>query len=541
MKRALFVCFLCLFPALCRADTATDVVTGTGSPGPYTLSWKGILSGTETVQVGALPQTRGIDYTVDADAGTVTFTRPLPAPGVASVRYEYDPAHAVRTGNAPVIPLAIDLARAGQSSLALSACLRPGDAGGSSPTGPLSVGIGGGLRGAGGGVGAQIVYAPAMSSAGPQKASDASRAGAAVSGDVGRAGQPLHLSAGWTRAGTNVADAGEGMTAGQQTLTAKVDAAPMSNLSASAGVTQTAALTGNAGSSGPVTTVTTASVQAAPVKTAQIGANFTSTNAPGTSADATAAGVTASLAPVQTVSLNASLNVSQQGTQDVQRQAAGVTLSPSSALSLNAGVGERDAGASAFTFTTVGASVRPVRGLELSGTYTGRDAAPDDTQSADGLDSTAARVALSPFGNALRLTGSYAQNPDGGGDFARALAQRGLGLETQVGALALSGGYNWTRDLSVPGDAGGGTAFNVNMGLRLSGATQLTGGCTQTLQGLAANASGTNLYTLGLSHAVGSSVSLSLSGTMQAPVNSSPAALPAAPQYTANAALGLRF
>ena len=76
------------------------------------------------------------------------------------------------------------------------------------------------------------------------------------------------------------------------------------------------------------------------------------------------------------------------------------------------------------------------------------------------------------------------------------------------------------------------------LGLRLSGATQLTGGCTQTLQGLSAAASGTNLYTLGLSHAVGSSVSLSLSGTMQAPINAS---LPVAPNYTANAALGLRF
>ena len=91
---------------------------------------------------------------------------------------------------------------------------------------------------------------------------------------------------------------------------------------------------------------------------AQIGANFTNTNAPGTAADATAANVTASLAPAPTVTLNAALNVSHRGTQDVQRQAAGVTLSPSSALTVNAGVGERAAGASAFTFTTVGASVR---------------------------------------------------------------------------------------------------------------------------------------------------------------------------------------
>lgn len=537
MKRALFVCLLFLLPALCHANTATDVVTGSGSPGPYTLSWKGIVSGTETVQVGSLPQTRGIDYTVDADAGTITFTRLLPAPGVASVRYEFDPARAVRTGNAPVIPLAIDLARAGQSSLALSARLRPGDVGSSSLSGPLSLGMQGGLHGAGGGVRAQIVYAPAINNAGQNKASDASRVGEGVTGELGHAGQPLHLSAGWTRAGANVGDTG--MAAGQQTLTAKADAAPTSSLSASVGVTQTAALAGDQ-SSGPVTTITTASVQASPVKTAQIGANFSATNAPGTAADRAAAGVTASLAPAQTVTLNASLNVSQQGTQDVQRQAAGVTLSPSSALTLNAGIGERNAGASAFTFTTLGAAVRPVRGLELSGTYTGRDARPADTQGVDGLDSTSARVALSPFGSALRLTGSYAQNPDGGGDFARALAQRGLGLETRVGAFNLSGGYNWTRDLSMPGDAGGGTALTVNMGLRSSGATQLMGGCTQTLQGLNAAASGTNLYTLGLSHAVGSSVSLSLSGTMQAPIISN-SALPAAPNYTANAALGLHF
>ena len=248
MKRALFL-WLLFLPTLCHADTATDIVTGTGASGPYTLSWKGIAAGTETVQVGALPQTRGVDYTVDAGAGTIVFTRPLPAPGVASVRYEYDPAHAVRLVNAPVIPLAVDLARAGQSSLALSARLRPGDVGGSSPSGPLSLGMQGGLHGQSGGVGAQIVYAPAVNTAGQNKASDASRAGAGVSGELGHAGQPLYLSAGWTRAGANVGDAG--LAAGQQTVTAKADAAPASNLSASAGITQTAALTANAQSSRP--------------------------------------------------------------------------------------------------------------------------------------------------------------------------------------------------------------------------------------------------------------------------------------------------
>ena len=99
-------------PARLRAAAAVqDICFGNGTSGPFPLSWKHITPGTESVTVNGLPQLRGLDYTLDADNGAVTFTRSLPARSAAAVTYEPDPTQAQRNDTRRTIPLSVDLLR----------------------------------------------------------------------------------------------------------------------------------------------------------------------------------------------------------------------------------------------------------------------------------------------------------------------------------------------------------------------------------------------------------------------------------------------
>lgn len=60
--------FFVLVPAA-WGDSARDVLVGNGTAGPYRLSWSGVVTGTETVNVDAVVQTRSLDYVLDADFG----------------------------------------------------------------------------------------------------------------------------------------------------------------------------------------------------------------------------------------------------------------------------------------------------------------------------------------------------------------------------------------------------------------------------------------------------------------------------------------
>ena len=350
-----------------------------------------------------------------------------------------------------------------------------------------------------------------------------------------QAGQSVHVAANFAREGQNATDT-TSAAPGTQTLSVRTDAAPAKQITAGAQWTQTAPLLAG-DKTGLATTQTGANVTLSPVASAQVAASLSATDAPGTLSDTQTVSMTAKAAPTRVLSLSADYaDTTQDGRDTIHRRAVGVSVSPFSALSLSAGAALREAGASQFTLTTVGANVRPLRGIELSGLYRARTPSPTDLNPADDCDTGQAKVSLSPLAG-LRLSGTYAQNPDDGADFAQRVSRRGLALETGVGALLLSGGYDWTR--SLDGTSVAASSLSVNMGLRLSALTQITGGYVQNVQGLDTSPTGTNLYTLGLAHALGDRFSLSLSGTMQTPAGTT--ALPVTPDYTAKASLALKF
>lgn len=618
-----------LLAAPVHAERTQDVFFGSRSTGPFVLSWKHIAPGTETVRVNTVAQMRGLDYSLDAETGTLTFTRPLPIQSGVEVTYEYDPGHAVRSGGGWNLPLAWDLARTERGTLSLNALYKNQGTGLVNSPGTLTLGLGAGWQSAQSQFNSRLLFAPALSPEdGKSAASVADRFGMALSGatDMTRLAR---FSFGYTRAGVGLGSAaGEnGLTMGAQTLTLGGKITPSRRLAAVIDYTQSDPLAeggrakakfATALTYAPVDTMqlqthwtqssgdgsdaqsadislaakanattqlgatfqahdgpgdkndgqsVTLSAQAAPSKavsleahlgqssvgsdgatqtadlkvnarptgTAQIEATFQGKNAPADADDAQSINLAAAVSPAKTLSVTASAGQSRQGASATDRQEVRVALTPRADVQLQTGLVLRQDDQFQTTVATFAGAARPASFLQFSALYRDRVAPAADLARGDTLDTSAAQVSLTPV-KGLRLTATYAQNPDndGRGD-PQPLAQRGLGVETAVGALSLSGGYDWSRQYDTPSV---GTTLRVGLGLRFSRALLLTGDYKQTLTGLGDSPLGTSLYTVGLSHNLGERFNLSMTGTVKQPVGQTAGNTP---DYTANANLGMKF
>ena len=67
--------------------TVTDLLVGQAKAGPYALSWNHIGAATVSVSLNGFSLLRGVDYTVDEAAGTVTFAKPVAPSDLARVTY----------------------------------------------------------------------------------------------------------------------------------------------------------------------------------------------------------------------------------------------------------------------------------------------------------------------------------------------------------------------------------------------------------------------------------------------------------------------
>ena len=95
------------FVSVCWAapPPVQDIFVGNGTPGPFALSWNSVQLNTETVTVNQQTQLRNLDYTLDAAAGTLTFTHALPTSAAIEVTYAITPGLSQRTGSGQTIPL----------------------------------------------------------------------------------------------------------------------------------------------------------------------------------------------------------------------------------------------------------------------------------------------------------------------------------------------------------------------------------------------------------------------------------------------------
>ncbi len=553
---------LLALPGACAAAPVQDICFGNGTPGPFPLSWKHVLAGTESVTVNGLPQMRGLDYTLDADNGAITFTRDLPARSAAAITYEPDPAQAQRNDTGRTIPLSVDLLRGEHGYFSFNALGKQGQ----DTSSGVTLGIGAGWQG---GRSAQVsshfFYTPVTATSDANAASPAKRMGLSVAGSTTAAGWAL-FSFGFSRAGVSLENAGDdSLRAGQQTLTLSSRLMPTKNVQAQVDFRQShptdaphadatqntsVALTvtpsdktqigANLAQSGTGTSGMTQtqglSVNAHPTTKLEVSASYDGKNAPGTGGDSQTLNLKTVLTPTKTLSLETSAAQSRLGTATTDQQSVQVSLNPRPTVQIGAGLSLRQKGTDGSpdslntAIATVNGAMRPLSFLEFSGSYKSRMAPAKDTDTQDLFDTSTARVALSPF-KSVRLVGTYAQNPDDDSDTLQRLARKGIGLETTFGALGLSGGYDWSRRYDAPDTE---ETIHADLGLRFSSVTQLTVGFQTRQNALDPSASQSVAYTVGFTHSLGDRFSLSLNGKRRQS-SASPS------DYNASANVGMKF
>ncbi len=547
----------------CRAAAppVQDVFAGQGTPGPFSLSWNHLPPNTETISVNGQMQLRSIDYTLDAGAGTVTFTRSLPANAAISIVYAVSP-QSQRSAGEQAFPVSVDVMRDQHSYFSLDALGRTA----AGTAGALTLGAGLGWHGSGiSQLASRFLYTPVSASS-----TEADRTGMAVNGTAG-AGRWGVFSLGFSRAGAGM-DTGSdsAFQSGRQLLTLGSTLTPSKTVQAKLSFSRSDALNsaGNASSNatstsdsvaltvtptdktkvqadlaqtstGPGETTQTAvfSVDTQAAKMLDVSAGYTDKNLPGTASDSQTLNLKTVLTPSKTVSLQTSAGQSRLGAATTNQQSVTLALSPKSTVQLHAGFSLRqtaaggEADAVQTSEATVGGTLRPLPLLTVSGSYKSRMASAADTNPNDLFDTSAAQVAWTPL-KTLRLTGTYAQNPDDGTDTVQRLAQRGVGLETSLGALGLSGGCDWSRTYGTP-DAE--ETIHAALGLRFSKATLLSVGYQTQQKGLDSAVPLATAYTVGFTHMLGDRFSLSFTGKRQQ------AATAASPDYNAAASLGMKF
>lgn len=561
---ALFFALFC-FVSVCRADTppVQDIFVGSGTPGPFALHWNNVEANTETVSVNGQTQLRSIDYALDSAAGTVTFTHPVPANSAVSVTYLLVPGQSQQSGGGQTIPLSVDLLRSGSGYFSLEALGKAAEA-----SNALTLGAGFGWNGGPGSrFSSRFVYTPPMASSAD---THADRTGLSLGGSA-QAGRWGQFSLGLSRAGAGL-DTGAGgsdFQAGRQVLTLGSTLTPTKMIQAqlsfsrSDPMTQTAAgndgqthsslaltLTPNgqtkvsadvseADTQNSGTTQNIAlSVNSQATKTLNVSAGFNSQDQPGTASDSQAISLKTVLTPAKTYSVLASADQSKLGAATTAQQSVTLSLTPKPTVQLQAGFSlrQKSAGGSPDTLgtseATVGGTLRPFSVLEVSGTYKTRMAPETDTNSSDLLDTSTAQIAFVPL-KTIKITGTYAQNPDDGGDTLQRIARRGVSLDTQFGALGLSGGCDWSRTYGTPAVE---QTIHANLGLRFSAATLLSVSYQTEQNRLDPSVPLATAYTVGFTHTLGDRFSLSLSGKRRQAATSE-----ATPDYKATASLGMKF
>ena len=562
-------------PVSAQAVRGEDVCLGNDTPGPFGLSWNHVAAGSERVSINGLAQLRGLDYTLDADGGTVTFMRNLPSRSAASISYAYDPGAARRAGGGQSVPLTLDLVRSDRGSLSFLALGKMGEAARSN----LTVGVGLGWHPSSTAeVATHFYFAPTATSTDGSSLPAEKRTGLSVSGSAGAGAWGL-FSFGFARAGVSLGDTGDGVlsagrqnlnlssrfTAGQ-TLTALVSyAQTKASDDASAAASERTGLaltltpsdriqmsanlarndtTGDAASA--VQTVDL-SVSAQPSAKMQVNATYSGKDAFGTAGDSAAIALQSVLTPNRKISLETWAGQSKVGGLTTNSQSVGLSLSPASTLRFQAGLALRQCEEGGkerlgLSVASVSATARPLSFLEFSGSYRSRTASDADPNSGDQSDSSTARVSLSPL-PFVHLVGTYAQNPDdtnfsmvNAADASvsslQHLARRGVSLETSLGGLGLSGGCDWSQGYDTPAAV---QTVHADLGLRFSAATKLSIGylCRQNVLDTSTPLS--TAYTVGFTHALGDRFSLSLSG------KSVKSAATVSPDYNASANLGMKF
>ncbi len=105
-----------------------DYLVGRGIKGPYTLGWKGLRGGSETVTRDGLLLVPGKDYTLDVNSGSISFVQPVLAQQIVKISYQIVPGTALQNTQTVIIPLSWALYQNGKSALTFNTLFRSSSA-----------------------------------------------------------------------------------------------------------------------------------------------------------------------------------------------------------------------------------------------------------------------------------------------------------------------------------------------------------------------------------------------------------------------------
>jgi len=514
MTKQILALFLLL--SACSAAHAVmlpvqDCLIGNGTTGPYRLSWENISPLMVCVSVNNQNMAVGLDYTVNGDAGTVTFLLPVPASSAMVVQYDCDPSQSTRVTSDGSIPLQLNYAASQQSSLFLQGALQ----GEGAPE--LNLGIRTIQSAKDAGLTGQFLY----SAVAPQ-GSDMGNSFAAILHAQADPNKETHFSLDWSDAGSHFINAGAGsVTPGDDhfVVVAKEDISKQ----VTATVTNTQDDT-----NGVIQATNVVNVAATPDPHLKILGSVTDAGS-----NNEVASINAQDGVSKTVTMTESTVQTDQPANHNLTQQIGVNVTPSKVLQVQGSVSA--ATDQSATVASVSTTYQPVTQIKVDAGYEDRNAASSDTNPQHFLDTTRVALTITPAKN-LIVTGKYGQNVDDGSGNPQPIVLRGVGIQSNMGKLSLQSACNWTQSTTTPLLT---TEFSVGLGMHL-GHTAVSANYDGSVSAAPAqSAQQTQTYTLSLNHSLTNRVSLSVNGSVtQASV---PNTCQVTENYSTTANLGIKF
>ena len=108
-------------------STYSEVISGKGTVGPYTLAWKPINQFSEQVMIDNRMVQRDFDYTINYTTGIITFNESVGSKAIIRVEYSYNPSQAARNAAPLSIPLSLDILKKGDTGLQLTGLYKQND------------------------------------------------------------------------------------------------------------------------------------------------------------------------------------------------------------------------------------------------------------------------------------------------------------------------------------------------------------------------------------------------------------------------------
>lgn len=555
--------------AAATALPATDVFVGRGVVGPYFLAWRNIEPASETVLRNGVRLVRGDDYDLNETVGVLTFRAALTSRDIARIDYRYLPGKASVNSSVVAIPFGFRLLDDPRGALSLSAVFRPDLAPkqGAPASGPsaMQLGFDGSYRAGktsefSGKLALDARFGDLAARSGFLLRDQTAFRGGKIDLSLTRAGSEFALTdqtgiaAGkqtlqgvldltplpsWrtSLAYSQTTDlpasgAGATVTTLTQKVTGTVDArtrlqashtsiataspgAPPSSsetsrvqvdrtLDARTGVT---ALFSRSETDGPagVSIVQSQSLdlRSRPATWLSIAGRYQNRLTPDGAEDLGQFQLAAQAGRRARVSASMADKLAAAG--GLHTREASLEYAPAGNLTLTSGFALRSEGTQESSTQSLGATWKPGT-LEIGGNVRLREAAVGGRPQPDAPDTYDVRLAVGLGRTPLRLTGSWAENPEDAGGSVQRVTRQGMGIRTTLGRLDLSSDY--LRQFDPLGQRTEET-LRWQLAYSLRKGTRITGEYSDSVSRDTAQAASDSL-TLALTHQVGSAIDLTL-------------------------------